>query len=69
MRRNYFSYLLRIWRTDSSGVPTWVATLENPHTHQVFHFGSLKAMWHFLKRQRGAEHNPPTGAQKKSEVS
>jgi hypothetical protein len=47
VRLNYLSYLLRIWQT-SGKPPTWVASLEDPHTHEVTQFTSLEALLPFL---------------------
>ena len=48
MKRNYLSYLLRVWQTSSSEPPAWVASLEDPHTHKVIHLNSVEALLPFL---------------------
>lgn len=50
VKRHYLSYLLRIWQTSSAESPKWVASLEDPHSHQVTHFGSLDALLQYLLR-------------------
>ena len=45
----YFSYLLRMWRTGEHSV--WRASLEDPQTGERVGFGSLEALWAFLRRQ------------------
>ena len=49
MKRNYMSYLLRLWQT-SSEPPIWVASLEDPHTHKVIQLPSLEALLPYLKQ-------------------
>lgn len=50
MKRNYLSYLLRVWHTGSEESPNWVASLEDPHSHQVTHFKSLNALLEYLQQ-------------------
>lgn len=50
MKRNYLSYLLRVWQTGSAESPKWVASLEDPHSHQVTHFSSLDALLQYLNQ-------------------
>jgi len=45
----YFSYLLRMWRTGEHSA--WRASLEDPRTGERMGFGSLEALWEFLWRQ------------------
>jgi len=45
----YFSYLLRIWRTGKEGA--WRASLEDPRTGKRAGFGSLEALWAFLQKR------------------
>lgn len=60
MKRSYLSYLLRIWQTGSPQSPQWVASLEDPHSHQVTHFRSLDALAQFLlqKTSRVGDRSP-----------
>lgn len=44
MLPKYHSYLLRLWQAGPADNPTWRASLEDPHTHQVTGFESLKAL-------------------------
>ena len=43
---DYFSYLLRLWRTGAD--TPWKASLEDPHTGERQGFGSLEALFAFL---------------------
>lgn len=48
MTNPYFSYLLRIWfRKTLPG--QWMASLEEPHTHQIITFNSLAALNTYLE--------------------
>jgi len=48
MTNPYFSYLLRIWfRRTLPG--QWMASLEEPHTHQIITFDSLTALNAYLE--------------------
>ncbi len=49
VKHNYLSYLLRIWQSDAPDEATWVASLENPHTHQMLHFNNLDELAKFLR--------------------
>mgnify|MGYP001273056197 FL=1 len=71
MRPNYRSFLLRIWKTGESESPGWAASLEDPHTHQVFTFTSLEAVGEYLQQishlpasdsepNQGWERKPPS---------
>jgi len=44
MLPKYHSYLLRLWQAGPAENPTWRASLEDPHTHQVTGFDTLKAL-------------------------
>jgi hypothetical protein len=43
---DYFSYLLRMWRTGENSA--WRASLEDPQTGERVGFRSLEALWSFL---------------------
>jgi len=49
----YQSYLLRLWRTHSGGVPVWRASLENLPTQEIQRFDSLPDLCAFLWAQTG----------------
>lgn len=49
VKPSYLSYLLRIWQSDAPGEAAWVASLENPHTHQMLHFNNLDDLAQFLR--------------------
>ncbi len=67
--RHYFSYLLRIWQPlsptwkgDLATAPQetdWMASLEDPHTHQVHHFNSLADLYQFIQQQADTLDCPP----------
>ena len=44
MLPKYHSYLLHLWQASLAENPTWRASLEDPHTHQVTGFDTLKAL-------------------------
>ncbi|PKO13972.1 MAG: hypothetical protein CVU39_16465 [Chloroflexi bacterium HGW-Chloroflexi-10] len=50
MKRNYLSYLLRIWDIGNTEFPNWVASLEDPHSHKVIYLDSLEALTKFLQQ-------------------
>lgn len=53
-KRDYLSYLLRLWRaTDSEGNVVWRASLESPGTRQRQGFASLKSLFEFLASATG----------------
>ena len=45
----YLSYLLRLWRTSKES--PWRASLEDPQTGERRGFGSLEALFAFLREQ------------------
>ncbi|HNT25599.1 MAG TPA: hypothetical protein PKM21_14600 [Anaerolineales bacterium] len=67
--RHYFSYLLRIWQPlsptmkgDLNTPPketAWMASLEDPHTRQVYHFNSLAGLYQFIQQRADAPDGPP----------
>jgi hypothetical protein len=52
--QDYYSYLLRLWRTTGAGETAWRASLENPHTGERTGFPSLEALFCHLQEQIGA---------------
>jgi hypothetical protein len=50
VKRNYLSYLLRVWQTGEPESPAWVASLEKPLSHQIIHFNSLAALFQYLQQ-------------------
>ncbi len=57
-RRNYFSYLLRIWLAPEGERITWRASLERPGTGEQQAFASLEALFAFIQQEthsRGEE--------------
>jgi len=49
-KREYRSYLLRLWRVDTVD-PCWQASLEDPHTGKRIGFASLEHLFAFLMEQ------------------
>ena len=49
MTSQYFAYLLRLWQINSPDSPTWRASLENPHTHEITGFSSIQALCEHLQ--------------------
>ena len=49
MTEQYFSFLLRLWRTSLEVHSIWRVTLENPHTHEIIGFDSLEALLVYLQ--------------------
>jgi hypothetical protein len=52
-KRDYLSYLLRLWRESGEGRPVWRASLKSTRTGEKVGFGSLEELFEFLKRQTG----------------
>lgn len=53
---DYFSYLLRFWRTARDR--PWRASLENPRTGERWGFGSLEALLAFLAHRINQPSHP-----------
>jgi hypothetical protein len=60
-RRDYLSYLLRLWRVGGDGgthreeEAVWRASLESPLTGERIGFASLDALFAFLRQQTDDE--------------
>jgi len=52
-RRDYLSYLLRLWRAGDGKRPTWRASLKSAHTGEQVSFANLEDLFHFLRIQTG----------------
>ena len=50
MADKYYSFMLRLWCSDSHESPAWRVTLENPQTCEVIGFRSLDALLEYLNR-------------------
>jgi hypothetical protein len=50
-KRRYISYLLRLWQIKEKGKLVWRASLESPGSGERAGFGSLEAVFHFLRQQ------------------
>jgi hypothetical protein len=53
-RRDYLSYLLRLWRVSKEGA-VWRASLESPQTGERIGFASLDELFAFLREQADDE--------------
>ncbi len=51
--REYFAYLLRLWKVSGPGPPVWRASLEDPHTSARKGFPDLESLFAFLEEQTG----------------
>ena len=52
MKTQYYSFLLRIWRSDheQQDPSLWRASLESAETGETISFGSMDELWSFLQR-------------------
>ena len=50
-RRDYRSYLLRLYRVRKGGEPSWRASLHSPEGGKPLHFRSLSKMVDFLEQE------------------
>jgi hypothetical protein len=53
VKHHYLSYLLRVWQAGNPESPVWVASLEDPHSHQIILFKTLDALWQHLLQTTG----------------
>ncbi|MBU0490882.1 MAG: hypothetical protein KKA73_00380 [Chloroflexi bacterium] len=68
-RREYHSYLLRLWEVDDDQEgPIWRASLESPGTGERRGFASLDALFAFLAETTGADTGHPAPARKNGSV-
>jgi hypothetical protein len=54
MHPPYIAFLLRLWQTGEGGQGNWLASLEDPHTHQVTGFEALEGLYDYLKSLEAA---------------
>jgi hypothetical protein len=52
-RRDYASYLLRMWRVGDAEGLTWRASLRSVHSGEQVGFASLEDLFHFLRNETG----------------
>jgi hypothetical protein len=52
---DYYSFLLRLWRTSSHGKPAWRASLESAQTGERCGFADLASLVAFLEEQTGGD--------------
>ena len=52
-RKDYFSYLLRLWRASDDAETAWRASLRRPGTEEALGFASLEALFAFLRAETG----------------
>jgi hypothetical protein len=45
----YFSYLLRLWRTNAPPVSEWRISIEDPHSREMRGFNNPQAFWKYLQ--------------------
>ena len=50
MAKNYYSFLLRIFRVGSSQESRWLASLEEPHSQRIHYFVNLQMLYEFLEQ-------------------
>jgi hypothetical protein len=51
----YLSYLLRLWRASDDERPTWRAGLKSSHSGEEVGFGSLDALFDYLRSEADLE--------------
>jgi hypothetical protein len=66
MHHTYIAFLLRLWQTGEGDQGNWLASLEDPHTHQVAGFETLEGLYDYLKN---LESQPKSCAQNSLEAS
>ena len=54
-QRDYFSYLLRLWRTGEGDRSTWRASLKSAGSGEQVAFASLEDLFRFLRTQTGTQ--------------
>jgi hypothetical protein len=54
-RRDYLSYLLRVWRVEVKERTIWRASLECPHTGERLGFAGLEALCRHLRAETQQE--------------
>lgn len=54
-RRDYLSYLLRVWRVEVRERTIWRASLESPHTGERLGFADLEALCRYLRAETQQE--------------
>jgi len=52
-KKQYLSFMLRMWRANGEGKAAWRASLESPHTGESIGFASLEELFTFLRQQAG----------------
>jgi alpha-ketoglutarate-dependent taurine dioxygenase len=53
----YFSYLLRLWQDEDLPNQGWLASLEDPSTHQMTYFKSIEELFEFIREKSYQEGN------------
>ena len=49
MPKDYISFLVRLWKTDSQGESAWRVVVEDPHTREVSGFNNLESFFNHLQ--------------------
>jgi hypothetical protein len=52
-RREYLSYLLRLWQVSEGAGPVWRALLRQAGTEEVVGFAGLEELFAFLRAETG----------------
>lgn len=58
-RTDYYSFLLRLWKTDDADAVIWRASLERPGTREHRGFASLEALFAYLREQTAPAGDSP----------
>ena len=69
-RRDYLSYLLRMWRSGEDQDAVWRALLESPMTEERWGFASLKDLFAFLETQaegQGSQEHQTDGSEEQGD--
>jgi hypothetical protein len=65
-KSSHTAFLLRLWCTQNGQKQNWLASLEDPHTHQVTGFDSLAALYSFLENFKLKHENLQTNSDAQS---
>ncbi len=65
--RQYYAYLLRLWRVETGARPVWHASLEDPHTGERKGFANLNSLFDFLIEQMGTRGAPSVTKRSRSD--
>lgn len=57
-RKEYLSYLLRLWRVSAGGAPAWRGSLHRPGAAEAIAFADLDALVAFLRAEMEEGNGP-----------